>query len=223
MSQILRVDFHSHTIHSKDSLTGIRAYLDAARRSGLDRIAVTDHNSIRGAKEAFTLAPDFVIPGEEIMTSEGELLGYYLREEIPKGLTPEEAIARLRAQDAAISVSHPFDRYRHGAWKAESLARIAPLIDAVEGFNARCLFAADNLKAAEFARAHHLAMTAGSDGHAALELGAAFLEISPFKDGPSLRAAIRSAKVCGRLLPWWVHFLSMYAKWRKRILGTSPS
>jgi predicted metal-dependent phosphoesterase TrpH len=218
MDKLWRVDFHSHTVHSKDSLTGIRAYLDGARRAGLDRIAVTDHNTIRGAKEAFTLAPDFVIPGEEIMTSEGELLGYCLREEIPGGLSPEETIARLREQGAAISVSHPFDRYRHGAWKADALARIAPLVDAVEGFNSRCLFAEDNRKAETFARAHNLPTTAGSDAHAAFELGVCGLEIPPFHDGPSLLAALRSARVFGRLSPWWVHFFSTFAKWKKRII-----
>ena len=215
MNDIWRVDFHTHTIHSKDGLTGIRKFIDSARRAGLDRIAVTDHNTLRGAWEAASLAPDIVIPGEEIMTREGELLGYYVREEIPKGLTPEDAISRLREQGAVISVSHPFDRLRRGAWNAEALARIVPWIDAVEGFNARCMFAVDNRQAGDFARDHRLPVTAGSDAHAGLELGAAGLEISPFTDGATLRAALRSAKVFGRLSPWWVHFLSQYAKWKK--------
>ncbi len=215
MADILRADFHSHTVYSKDGLTGIRKYIDAARRAGLDRIAVTDHNTVRGALEAASLAPDLIIPGEEIQTSEGELLGYYVREEIPKGLTPEASIVRLREQGAAVSVSHPFDRFRRGAWNPVTLARIVPWIDAVEGFNARCMFAADNRDAADFARSHRLPVTAGSDAHAALEIGAAGLEIPPFHDGDTLRAAFRGARVFGRLLPWWVHFLSQYAKWQK--------
>jgi predicted metal-dependent phosphoesterase TrpH len=217
MADLWRVDFHTHTVYSKDGLTGIRAYIESARRAGLNRIAVTDHNTIRGARDAFSLAPDLVIPGEEIMTREGELLGYYLREEIPKGLTPEDTISRLREQGAVISVSHPFDRLRHGAWKADALARIVPLIDAVEGFNARCLFSADNRNTADFARGRHLPITAGSDAHAAFELGVCGLEIPPFDDGPSLLAALRNARVFGRLSPWWVHFFSTYAKWKKRI------
>jgi predicted metal-dependent phosphoesterase TrpH len=217
MAEFWHVDFHTHTMYSKDGLTAIRAFIESARRAGLQRVAVTDHNTIRGARDAFSLAPDLVIPGEEIMTREGELLGYYVREEIPKGLTPEEAISRLREQGAVISVSHPFDRLRRGAWKTEALARIVPLIDAVEGFNARCLFSADNRNAANFARDRTLPITAGSDAHAAFELGACGLEIPPFHDSPSLLAALRGARVFGRLSPWWVHFFSTYAKWKKRL------
>jgi predicted metal-dependent phosphoesterase TrpH len=212
-----RVDFHSHTVFSKDGLTEIRAFIHSARRAELDRIAVTDHNTARGAREAFSLAPDLIVPGEEIMTPEGELLGYYVREEIPKGLTPEEAISRLRDQGAAISVSHPFDRFRRGAWEEAALLRILPLVDAIEGFNARCLFASDNRRAMDFARRRALPVTAGSDAHSAFELGACGLDIPPFHDGPSLCEALRSATVFGRLLPWWVHFISTYAKWRKRV------
>jgi predicted metal-dependent phosphoesterase TrpH len=221
MSEFWRVDFHTHTVFSKDGLTGIRRYIDAARRAGLDRIAVTDHNTLRGAREAFALAPDLVIPGVEINTSQGELLGYYVREEIPRGLAPEETISRLRAQGAAVSVAHPFDRFRHGAWNETTLSRILPLVDALEGFNARCLFAADNRLAAGFAGANRLPLTAGSDAHTALELGAAGLEIPPFQDGPSLAAAFRKARVFGRLSPWWVHIFSYSESFRKRILGIS--
>jgi predicted metal-dependent phosphoesterase TrpH len=217
MSEFWRVDFHTHTVHSKDGLTAVRAYIEAARRAGLQRVAVTDHNVLRGALEAFSLAPDLIIPGEEIMTREGELLGFYVREEIPKGLSPESAISRLREQGAAVSVSHPFDRFRRGAWNPDALARIAPLVDAVEGFNARCLIAADNRNASDFARGRNLPVTAGSDAHAAFELGACGLEIPTFHDGPSLIAALRGARVFGRLSPWWVHFLSTYAKWKKRL------
>jgi predicted metal-dependent phosphoesterase TrpH len=223
MSEFWRVDFHTHTVFSKDGLTAVRAYIEAARQAGLQRVAVTDHNTIRGALEAFSLAPDLIVPGEEIMTRAGELLGYYVREEIPKGLSPEEAISRLREQGAAVSVSHPFDRFRRGAWSPDALARIAPLVDAVEGFNARCLLAADNRDAADFARGRNLPVTAGSDAHAAFELGRCGLEIPPFHDGPSLAAAWRGARVFGRLSPWWVHFVSTYAKWKKRVIKSARS
>jgi predicted metal-dependent phosphoesterase TrpH len=217
MGEHWRADFHTHTVFSTDGRTGIRSYVAAARRAGLDRIAVTDHNTLRGAREAVTLAPDLVVPGEEIQTTEGELLGYYLREEIPRGLTPEETISRLRAQGAAISISHPFDRFRRGAWNETTLGRIVPLVDALEGFNARCLFAADNRAAEAFARSRGVPLTAGSDAHAAIEIGAAGLELPPFHDGESLAAAFRKARVFGRLSPWWVHLLSYSAKYGKRL------
>jgi hypothetical protein len=219
MKNFLRVDFHTHTVFSRDGLTKIPEFIAAARQAGLDRVAVTDHNTLRGALEAADRAPDLIIPGEEIMTTEGELLGYYLNREVPKGLLPEEAVSRLRDQGAMISVSHPFDRFRHGAWKIDALRRILPLVDAVEGFNARCLFAEDNRRADSFAAENHIPRTAGSDGHTGFELGAAGLRIPPFQDAKTLRAALSGAEVFGRLLPWWVHFYSSYAKWKKSIIG----
>jgi hypothetical protein len=194
----------------------IAEYLRAAHRSGLQRIAVTDHNTVAGALAAARREPDFVIPAEEVKTTQGELLGYFIGETVPRGLEPEAAIARLREQGAVISVSHPFDRLRSGAWKQADLERILPLVDAVEGFNARCLFAEDNRRTAVFAAAHRIPVTAGSDAHIAYELGWAGLELQAF-DGPeSFKNALATARPFGRLLPFWVHFFSTYAKWKRK-------
>src|SRR5262245_25142036 len=109
------VELHSHTYASDDCLMRPADIIRTCARRGIDRLAVTDHNSRAGALEMQALAPGLVIVGEEVMTTQGELLGYFLRECVPAGLSPQETIARLRAQGAAISVSHPFDRLRHGA------------------------------------------------------------------------------------------------------------
>ena len=110
----LRVEFHTHTIFSKDSLTRPESFLRACRDKGIDRVVVTDHNTTDGALACQRLDPERVIVGEEIMTQKGELLAAFVTEEIPKGLPAPEAIARLREQGAFISVSHPFDaRGRH--------------------------------------------------------------------------------------------------------------
>jgi predicted metal-dependent phosphoesterase TrpH len=213
----LRVDFHSHTIASKDSLTRPEILVRTCRRKGLDRIVVTDHNSIEGALAARALDPELVIVGEEIMTSRGEILASYVREAVPRGLTPQETIHRLRDQGAFISVSHPFDSYRSGAWKLEDLLEIASLVDAIEIFNARCMIAADNQKAIQFARAHTLPGTAGSDGHAAYELGAARLILPQFSGPDELRGVIRQGQVEGHRSGFWVLFASRYARIRKKV------
>ncbi len=109
--------------------------------------------------------------GEEIMTTQGELLAFFLRETVPAGLTPEETIQKLRDQGAVISVSHPLDRLRSGAWAEEDLLRIADKVDAVEIFNARCIFPADNDRSDAFANDHDLLGTAGSDAHIGMEYG----------------------------------------------------
>ena len=114
MERRLRVEFHCHSDASHDSLSRVGDLLKAARRAGLQRLMLTDHNTIRGALQARQLDPELVIVGEEIMTSKGELLAAFVTQEIPAYLPPAEAISLLRKQGAFISVSHPFDLARHG-------------------------------------------------------------------------------------------------------------
>ena len=213
---MLRVDFHCHTLRSKDSLTEYAALLQACQRKGIDKVVVTDHNTLLGAVEAQALDPQRVIVGEEIMTERGEILAAFVKEEIPRGLPPLEVIRRLREQGAFISVSHPFDRNRNGAWELRDLEQIAPLVDAIEVFNARCLQADFNRQAQEFAFLHKLPGTAGSDGHAAFEIGKAHLVLPEFTDADSLRIAVREAQVEGKLSSPFVHFASVYARWVKK-------
>jgi predicted metal-dependent phosphoesterase TrpH len=213
-----QVDFHSHTFESKDSLTSPERFVAAARRKKLDRVVVTDHNSIVGAQATYVLDPERIIVGEEIMTTRGEILAAFVTEEIPRGLSPQETIKRLRDQGAFISVSHPFDSWRHGAWKLGDLLDITPLVDAIEIFNARCTNAADNQKAVEFALAQHLPGTAGSDAHAAFELGKARLMLPQFAGPEELRKVIREGQIQGSLSPFWVHFASYYARWWKKVV-----
>lgn len=217
MAELWRVDLHSHTRFSPDSLVDPEAYVARVRRTGLDRIAVTDHNTIDGALIAYKLAPDLVIVGEEIDTGDGgELIAFYVHEALPAGLPMMEAIERLREQGAVISVSHPVDRHRGSAMGESNTRKIAGLVDALEVFNARCLTAADNVRAAELARQYGKAVTAGSDGHTLRELGAAFVSLPPFEDNPtSFLSSLVQAQAGGRLTGIAPHFWSTWAKWRK--------
>jgi predicted metal-dependent phosphoesterase TrpH len=216
MMPTISIDFHAHTSASPDSLTSPADLIRVARHR-LDRVVVTDHNTIAGARVAQALAPELVIVGEEIMTSRGEILAAYVTEEIPAGLSPQETIRRLRDQGAFISVSHPFDAWRSGAWKLNDLLEIAPLVDAIETFNARCMIPGGNRRALELAHQHNIPGTAGSDAHAAFELGAAALALPQFTGPDALRSVIREGKVLGRLSPLWVHFFSRYAHSRKKV------
>ncbi|HEY2980353.1 MAG TPA: CehA/McbA family metallohydrolase [Anaerolineales bacterium] len=211
-----QVEFHCHTNASSDSLTTPSELVAAARRKGLDRVIVTDHNTIAGARACQALDPELIIVGEEIMTTRGELLAAFVAEEIPSGLTPAETIARLRAQGAFISVSHPFDRMRSGAWQEADLLEILALVDAIEVYNSRCIWPGFNVSAQRFAQQHHLAGTVGSDAHAAFELGRSVLWLEPFKGAEALRAALRTARAQVRWSPPWVHLTSRYASIRKR-------
>jgi len=193
------------------------------RQKGIDRLAVTDHNTIRGALEMHALAPDLVIVGEEIMTTQGELLAYFVKEEIPRGLSPVETINRLRAQGAAISVSHPFDRLRHGAWREADLAAILPLVDAIEVFNSRCIYSEDNDRALAFARKNAKLGTVGSDAHWHSEFGVAVLRVPQAPtSGAEFVAALARAESATRLSSPLIHFTSTFARiWKKvkRFIG----
>lgn len=214
---MLRVEFHCHTQYSTDSLLSIEGLLSAARRNNLERVVITDHNTIAGAQLAQSLDPERIIVGEEIMTTEGELLAAFVSEEVPPGLSAEETIARLRRQGAFISVSHPFDRMRKGHWRIEALRQIAPLIDAIETFNARCLVSVYNHQAAAFAEGLGLPATVGSDAHTAFELGKAVMILPSFHDAASLKASVRQARYEVRSASPFVHLASRYAVWIKRL------
>src|SRR5215212_1160223 len=136
---MLKVEFHSHTNASKDSLTQPAELIAAARRKGLDRLVITDHNTIVGALAAQKIASELVIVGEEIMTTQGEILAAFITEEIRPGLSPKETIQQLRDQGAFISVSHPFDRIRSGGWRKSDLLEIISFVDAIEVYNSRCM------------------------------------------------------------------------------------
>jgi len=214
---MFNVEFHCHTIYSKDSLTSPQTLVDVCRRKGIDRVIVTDHNTIAGARAAQVLDPERVIVGEEIMTTRGEILAAYVTGEIPPMLSPLETIQRLRAQGAFISVSHPFDEWRSGGWKEEDLLEIILLVDAIEIYNSRCMLPEFNHRAREFARKHNLAGTVGSDAHVAFELGRSLNLLEPFQGPDEMRKVIRRAEYLMRWSPPWVHLTSRYAVIRKKI------
>jgi len=216
-NRFLRVELHVHTTASKDSLVTPDELIDHCQRIGIDRVAITDHNSIAGALEAHSIAPERVIIGEEIETTQGEILGYFMTEYIPPGLEPLEVIRRLRIQGAVISIAHPFDRVRNAHWTAEGLLTIAPHIDAIEVFNARCLTNRPNKLAAAFAQAQGLLNTVGSDAHSLVEVGRATQLMPFFTDASGFLSALKQAQAKTQLSPAYVHFFSTFAKLARKL------
>ncbi len=212
---VYRVEFHCHTVFSKDSLTKPGDLVRTARQIGLDRLIVTDHNSTGGAFAAKAIDPELVIIGEEIMTTQGELLASFMTEEIPPDLSPVETIKRLRDQGAFISVSHPMDPHR--GWKMDRLLEILPLVDAIETYNSRCMSNSYNDDALAFAMEHNMAGTVGSDAHVTRELGRAVMLLQPFSTADELRAVIREGKSATRLSSPAIHLTSRYAVFTKRL------
>ena len=213
---MLKVEFHCHTNASKDSLTYPRDLVETCRRKGIDRVIITDHNTIKGAREAQTLDPQRVIVGEEIMTTQGEILASFVQEEIPKGLSPAETIQRLKDQGAFISVSHPFDAWREGGWQEADLLEILPHVDAIEVYNSRCMLPSFNRAARQFAERHDIAGTVGSDAHAAFELGRSLMLLDPFEGPVEMRGVIRNGIPRVKWSPPWFRLTSRFASILKK-------
>jgi hypothetical protein len=217
----MQAELHCHTCYSSDSLMLPARILEICRQRGIDKVAITDHNTIEGALKAAELDPERVIIGEEIKTTKGELIAYFVREMIPPGLEPEEVIERLRSQGALISVSHPLDWMRDGAWSMEDLRRIMPLVDALEVFNARSWCSRSNRRAAGLAAGSGLLGTAGSDAHAYSEIGRVIMRMPLFRNAEEMRNALATAHIAGRRSTPLVHLASRYASVRKS-LGWHP-
>jgi hypothetical protein len=213
-----KVELHCHTAASGDSLVKIHDLIRTARKRGIDRLAITDHNTIRGALFAKEIDPDLIIVGEEILTTRGELLVFFVQEEVPRGLTPAEAIERLKKQNAFISVSHPFDQLRHG-WAMSDLQEITPYIDAIEIFNARSISPSINQAAKEYAQENKLLGTVGSDAHLLVEVGKATQFVPAFTERDSLRISLQRSETDENYSSPLVRFGSTYAKIVKKIFG----
>ncbi len=195
------VDLHMHTHWSHDCSIEPEALVEHAEAEGLGAIAVTDHNVFGGALETVELARNrtlIVIPGEEVKTDDqGEVIGLFLREEIPRGMTFTETIAAIREQDGIVYVPHPFDRM-HAIPAPATLLRHLPEIDVLEVYNARLMFDAYNEEALRFQRKYGLLAGAGSDAHVLQGVGTGALRMRRF-DGPEeFLLALRSAEVLRR-------------------------
>lgn len=217
----MKIDLHTHTLCSKDSRMRYDRIVAAVQRAGLDAIAVTDHNELRGAFELAEIAPFLVIPGEEIKTTQGEIIGLFLKEWIPPGLSPVETVERIHAQGGVVYVPHPFDEVRGSRLRREALEEVTPHVDVLEVFNARNARPAYNQRALEYARRHDLLAGAGSDVHTYAEYGRAFVDIPPFEGPAAFLQSMRQGRWQGRLSSPLVHFQTRVDRTRK-VLGLRP-
>ncbi len=217
----LRIDLHTHTHYSPDGITSPQRLVQACERKGITCVAVTDHNTIRGALAVKEIAPFRVIVGEEIRSAEGEIIGLFLSEEVPPGLSAQDTIERIRSQGGLVSLPHPTDRFRGGVG-AEGLAQLAPLVDIVEVMNARTTLGRDNDEAARLAGEHGLVAVAVSDAHSPWEIGRVYVEAPDYEGVQEFLEALRWGTLVGRPSSSLVHLLSRYA-WLRRKLGWRPT
>lgn len=199
---LIDVDLHMHTDHSSDCATPVEVLIETARDRGLGAIAVTDHNEVSGALAAAEVAEDMddfkIIVGEEVKTAEqGEVIGLFIKEKIPRGMTMTETIAEIRRQGGLVYVPHPFDRM-HSVPDYEHLLDMVEEIDLLEVFNPRVAISSFNEEAERFARKYNIIPAAGSDSHVAQGLGSVRVRLPDF-DGPEeFLEAMRDAEITRR-------------------------
>ncbi|MEO8291365.1 MAG: PHP-associated domain-containing protein, partial [Gaiellaceae bacterium] len=193
-------DLHMHTEHSHDCSVPVEELLDYAEAQGLGAIAVTDHNVFAGAQEAVERARGrdlVVIPGEEIKTDAGEVIGLFLESEIERGLPMADTIAAIRDQGGVVYLPHPFDRL-HTIPDAPTLSRHLAEIDVFEVYNARLLFEGFNDEALRYARKYNLTMGAGSDAHVLQGVGTGLVRMRAFETPAEFLISLRSAEILRR-------------------------
>ncbi len=222
MRGTIRLDLHLHTWASWDCLSDPEAILARARERSIHRVAMTDHNRLDLSLAMHDRYPDAVIPGEEVRTEEGvDLIGLYIRREIPKGTPAREACRMIREDGGVIYLPHPFAPGKGGSGRFAS--ELAPLVDVVEVFNARLHPGRLNEPARELAATHGKLSGGGSDAHTLGEVGGGWVDLPWHENRPEgLLAALAQGEVGGITTPYWVHLASTWAKIRKKLPGGRP-
>jgi predicted metal-dependent phosphoesterase TrpH len=183
---------------------------------GINCLSVADHNAIEGAMKLKEMAPFSIIVSEEILTLDGEIIGMFLSQEIPKKLSAEETVAQIKAQGGLVCIPHPCDRLRL-AVRDQVFKDIMPEVDIIEVFNARTLSPDSSTKAWQMAQRYGKLASAGSDAHTPSEIGNAFVEMPEFKTKDEFLTSLAQGKISGSKSSPTVHFASVLARLKKRL------
>jgi predicted metal-dependent phosphoesterase TrpH len=226
----LRLDLHNHTLFSADGLMSPAQLLAAAKAKGIACIAITDHNTVEGALQGVQLADSDlslprVIPGIELSTSDGEIIGLYVWETIPAGLPLVESIERIKGQGGIVYLPHPYDRLRRGSVSPRARMQAAELADIVEVVNGRSLSYRANEKSLRLAKKLGKAHGAGSDAHRSAEVGIASVLVEAYPSQEILVSLVAKGRVVHDLtlweytLNWGMQGLAPVTRMRRRVAG----
>ncbi|MFC1847455.1 PHP domain-containing protein [Chloroflexota bacterium] len=220
LSKLLRADFHIHTAYSMDCETPLQAIISRCQETGINCIAIADHGTVEGALELQSLAPFPVIVAEEILTPHGEIMGMFLKESIPSGLSIEQVISHIRDQEALVCLPHPFDPFRGFRLDTKRLEELAEQIDVIEIFNSRSPAFLSQAKARNFARKYSIPGIAGSDAHTPNEIGNTYVEMPEFNAKNDFLQALQKGQIHRYSSSPLVHLSSTWTK-VKRSFGSS--
>ena len=216
---MIKADLHVHTCYSVDCLTPLERIVERCLELGINCIAVADHNTIAGALRLREIAPFKIIVAEEVLTPVGEIMGLFLSEEIPRGLSPQETISQIHSQGGLVAIPHPFGRplprNSHTLTSDEVLSRV----DIIETLNARTPSSKGIARAWRLAKEHGKAASAGSDAHTIGEIGRAYVEMPDFEGPDDFLSCLAQGRIFGQKSSSLVHLASIWARIRKRIPG----
>lgn len=212
----LKADLHIHSEYSMDCQTTLDRIIERCLELGINCIAIADHGTAEGGLKLAKIAPFTVIIAEEVLTTSGEIMGMFLKETVPSGLSLSQSIELIKAQGGLVNVPHPFDTFPRSGIGQEALEKVAGGIDLIEVFNARSPYRQPSSKALAFAKKHGVAITAGSDAHTVGEIGNAFIEMPAFSGKDEFLAALVHGAIIGHKPSLMVHFASLWAKIRSR-------
>ncbi|MFC2035852.1 PHP-associated domain-containing protein [Chloroflexota bacterium] len=215
MTKSLRADFHIHTVYSMDCNSPLDGIISRCLEVGINCVAIADHGSAKGALKMQSMAPFPVIVAEEILTPYGEIMGMFLKESIPSGLSIEQTISHIRAQDALVCIPHPFDPLRGIKLDSQRLEELVEQIDVMEVFNGRSFPLWSPTKAQTFVKKYGIPGIAGSDAHSLNEIGSTYVEMPEFNGRDDFLQALIKGKIHGHRSSPLVHFGSTWTKLRK--------
>ena len=217
-------DFHVHTRFSRDSLMGEDRFIRLALERGLTHVAITNHNNVEGAvavrERVAALGMEDrlqIVLGEEVSSADGEIVGIFLTETIPAGLSADETADAIHVQGGLVSIPHPYDPFRRAHIREAPLLALAEAgkIDAIEVFNSRVTFARHNEEAADLAARFGIPGIACSDAHSGLEVAMSFNALPAFETADELRAALRENEWHGSRSTKLIHLTTRWAVWSK--------
>lgn len=222
----IRLDMHVHSHYSSDASNSPKTIAKGWTKHGVLPI-VCDHNSIRGAEATYRLireqSPDVpFILAEEILTSEGEIIGLFLNEEVPAFLTAAETLDIIRDQGAISIVPHPFCTYRSTAIRRDTLKELGGRFDIIEGYNARNVLSQADIEAQRFAKKWMKPVSVGSDAHTPFELCSSYAMTEPFFSPEELIRNLRTADVRFRRVHSSLHRISRLIKAERMAGGWNP-
>ncbi len=213
-------DFHVHSYYSRDSVITFPLLVEWCKRSGVDVVAIMDHDRFEGAVEFKRLSEDRrsaglwapkIIPGQEIRTTRGEICGLFLEAYVPGRLPPDETMRIIRSQGGLVYVPHPFDILKIKRLKASELVELSNLVDIIEVFNGKPRFPAANLLARRFVQKHPYTLAAGSDAHEPTKIGAVRVLLDDFDTPDELMRSLGNARIEGKMYsPFGSALLRLY-------------